>query len=433
MYPVDPDSTATTPPCLSVGGFFCTLNDTELLTEVSHLAARERQATGDLIAALIEVDRRRLYLGEGCSSLYTYCTHILHLSEHAAYGRIQAARASAKFPAILPLLIDGSVTLTAVVLLAPHLTEQNHQALLAAARHKSKRHVEQLVARLCPQPDVPSCIRRLAGGDTARLPCLATQCMGQPLAAGDGVPPDSEPAWRLLADGGATEGQTAGESSGPWDPGSSAAAHTSRSVLSPSAVVSPLSPERYRVQMTIGRETLERLRAVQDLLRHTLPNGDVAAIFDRALVLLHGELMKKKAAAAERPRRTAAPRTVEDTAKAGADAPRDAEDASESSEAPSTRETTDENHVATSRHIPAAVRRQVWARDQGRCAFVGSQGRCQETGFLEFHHLLPYAAGGETTVANIELRCRPHNRYEAERYFGPPGPLVIKESRARYG
>lgn len=430
MFPVHPDSAATTPPCVSPG-FFCTLDDTELLTEVSHLAARERQATGDLIAALIEVDRRRLYLGEGCSSLYTYCTHILHLSEHAAYGRIQAARASAKFPAILPHLIDGSVTLTAVVLLAPHLTEQNHRALLAAARHKSKRHVEQLVARLCPQRDAPSCIRRLSGGETARFPCLATQCTGQPLAEGEGVPADSEGAWCLFAEGGAADGHTDNQSRGPADPERSEVSHTSRSALSPSAVVSPLSPDRYRVQMTIGRETLERLRAVQDLLRHTIPNGDVAAIFDRALALLHGELMKKKAAATERPRHTPPPCTDGDTASP-ADAPRTQEDASESPEAPSTRDTTDENRGATSRHIPAAVRRQVWARDQGRCAFVGSQGRCTETGFLEFHHLLPYAAGGEATVANIELRCRPHNRYEAERYFGSTDPLVVKESRPAY-
>ena len=66
-----------------------------------------------------ELDVRRLYLGEGCSSLFTYCTQVLHLSEHAAYGRIEAARAARRFPVILELLTDGVVTLTAVTLLAP--------------------------------------------------------------------------------------------------------------------------------------------------------------------------------------------------------------------------------------------------------------------------------------------------------------------------
>jgi 5-methylcytosine-specific restriction endonuclease McrA len=71
-----------------------------------------------------------------------------------------------------------------------------------------------------------------------------------------------------------------------------------------------------------------------------------------------------------------------------------------------------------SRHVPAAVRREVWARDDGRCAFVGASGRCPETGFLEFHHVVPFAAGGATNAENLELRCQAHNAHEADRYFG---------------
>ena len=91
-----------------------------------------------MIALLSQLDARRLYLGEGCSSLFAYCTQVLHLSEHAAYGRIGAARTARKFPIVLDLLTDGSVTLTAVTLLSPHLTPLNHLELLNDARHKSK-------------------------------------------------------------------------------------------------------------------------------------------------------------------------------------------------------------------------------------------------------------------------------------------------------
>jgi hypothetical protein len=73
-----------------------------------------------------------------------------------------------------------------------------------------------------------------------------------------------------------------------------------------------------------------------------------------------------------------------------------------------------------SRHVPAAVRRAVWTRDGGRCAFVGANGRrCTERGFIEFHHTAPYAAGGAATVDSIELRCRAHNLYEGALDFGP--------------
>src|SRR5688572_3945619 len=104
---------------------------------------------------------RQKDLGQGCSSLFTYCTQVLHLSEHAAYGRIEAARAARKWPAVLELLADGSVHLTAIGLLAPHLTAENHQQVLAAARHRSKREVEEIVASLRPQPPVPASVRRL--------------------------------------------------------------------------------------------------------------------------------------------------------------------------------------------------------------------------------------------------------------------------------
>ena len=63
----------------------------------------------------------------------------------------------------------------------------------------------------------------------------------------------------------------------------------------------------------------------------------------------------------------------------------------------------------------------------GRCAFIGSTGRCRETGFLEFHHVEPYAAGGAATVGNIQLRCRAHNLYEASLFSGDGGHGV-KES-----
>jgi hypothetical protein len=93
--------------------------------------------------------------------LFCYCTQVLHVSEHAAYRRIEAARIARRFPVILDLLAEGTITLTAVGLVAAHLTPDNHRDVLEAVRHKSKREVEHLVAGLCPQPPVPSVIRKL--------------------------------------------------------------------------------------------------------------------------------------------------------------------------------------------------------------------------------------------------------------------------------
>jgi hypothetical protein len=59
-------------------------------------------------------------------------------------------------------------------------------------------------------------------------------------------------------------------------------------------------------------------------------------------------------------------------------------------------------------------------------SFVRATGRCSETGVLEFHHVVPYAAGGQVVVENIELRCRAHNAYESEQYVGT---LFVRERR----
>src|SRR5436190_18066209 len=103
------------------------LSNPQLIAETIRAAGGERESTTVLIGLLVELDARRLYLKEGFSSLFMYCTRVLRLSEHAAYHRIEAARAARQFPIILQMLADGTVTLTTVALLRPHLTVDNHQ------------------------------------------------------------------------------------------------------------------------------------------------------------------------------------------------------------------------------------------------------------------------------------------------------------------
>jgi hypothetical protein len=135
---------------------------------------------------------------------------------------------------------------------------------------------------------------------------------------------------------------------------------------------------------------------VQALARHTIPSGDPAEIFDRTLTLLLEDLERRRCAATSSPR-------------------------------------SSRGAAGGSRHIPAAVKREVWRRDQGRCAFVGRSGRCTERGFLEFHHVEPYAADGAATAANIQLRCRAHNVHEASLFFGSEAPECVREARPEHG
>jgi hypothetical protein len=130
------------------------------------------------------------------------------------------------------------------------------------------------------------------------------------------------------------------------------------------------------------RDQLERLAA---LMRSEVPDGDIAAIIERAVA------EKLERLEARRFAKTATPRKA--VSHGGSSRP--------------------------SRHIPAAVRRAVRARDRDRCRFVDEQGRrCSERHGLEFHHRRPYGVGGDHSPENISLLCPAHNRYLAELDYG---------------
>jgi HNH endonuclease len=331
------------------------LSDQDLLARITALAGKEREASVELVAHLAELDTRSsLYAADGYGSLFNYCTEVLRLSEDAACNRIYAARACRRFPAILDALASGALSLTSVRMLSSHLTPENHETVLRKASGRSRREIEALVAELAPRPDVPSSVRKLPSLTPAAPPALSATAL----------PPESAPPVSV--------------------PAALPAARRS--------IVETTSPQRYRVQFTIGKESHDKLRRVQALLRREIPDGDPGAIFDRAIALLLERVEKEKLGAATKPR---APRAI----RPGTD---------------------NSSGRLTSRHTPSHVKRSAWQHDGGQCAYVSKDGRrCTERAFLEFHHIRPYALGGPTSTENISLRCRRHNQYEAELVFGP--------------
>jgi hypothetical protein len=320
------------------------LSDGALLARLAVLALGEREATVEVIGHLAELDARRAHLGEGPGSVSAYCRDVLGYSEDAAWSRAATANVVRRFPVVLGWLADGSLNLTVVRMLRPVLASGDPLAVLEEARRRTKSEVELIVRRLDPRPDVPSTIRKVPPATVTQPLLLQPETEDNPSPVAAQLPPRPAPALR--------------------------------------PIVAPLTPERYRVEFTVSKETRDKLRRVQDLLCREIRNGDPAAIFDRALDVLLEKVEKKKLAA------TAKPRPAQGSAR-------------------------------RSRYIPADIRRTVSLRDQGRCAFVGPRGRCSATRFLEWHHVQPFADQGPPTVENISLRCRAHNVYESERVFGP--------------
>src|SRR6266852_1049536 len=128
------------------------LSDPDLLAGTHELVDHSLCTEADLLVYLSEIDERKLYADRAFPSMFAFCVGELRFSEDAAYSRIMVARASRRLPAMIEATRSGQVHLTGLRLLAPHLTAENHCEVLAEAAGRTKREIEELVARLAPQP-----------------------------------------------------------------------------------------------------------------------------------------------------------------------------------------------------------------------------------------------------------------------------------------
>ncbi len=353
------------------------LSDSAVLRGLASLVAQDCVTTAAMLAHLAEVDARKLYLPAAYPSMFAYCVGELRVSEDAAFRRLRAARTARAFPMIFPAVAGGRLSLSAVLVLAPYLTRESAAGLVAAAEHKSKAGLEQLLAERFPQPDLEACVRALAPSSapahiTPSPVAPSTACGTAAIIPDQGQPNVGSAARNQLAPApvGTPLSPDASPRMGP---------------LPARCVLTPIAPQRFALQVTLSQETHDKLRYAQALLGHAVPSGDIAQVLERALDALIGRLEKRRFAACAQSR----PRTG---LRRGGSNPRS---------------------------IPARVRREVWQRDQGRCTFVSDRGRrCEAVRFLEFDHVTPVARGGESNLAGLRLRCRAHNQHAAERVFG---------------
>src|SRR5688500_1961972 len=288
------------------------LSDRDLLARIESLARTEREATAELVGHLAALELRpSLYAAEGHGSLFDYCVHALRLSEDAACTRIKVARVCRRFPVILDLLHSAEISPTAVRMLAPHLTVENHEVILARATSKRLPDIQAVVAALAPRAVVPASVRQPHSNlAPARPPALPRANLGAPSgpepatesAATDGPGPGAEPASTTDARGpsaaidSGVSGAVVGIVPGAEDEAKAfelvaavpSVPRTARPVLEAS------SPQRYRVQFTIGQETHDAVMRLKALMRRELPDGDLAAIFDQGVRLLLEKVEKAK-------------------------------------------------------------------------------------------------------------------------------------------
>jgi hypothetical protein len=264
------------------------LSNHELLERVRDAVKAERSSVANVILLLIELDRRRLYTGEACDSLWSYCVERLNYSNDEAEKRVRVARLASRYPAVLDELRAGSIHLTGLYMLARYVTAENRDELLALARGKSKRALEQLLAERFPKSRVPD-----------RFHPVQEQLENAALVLG-------RPGTGAASNGSGAAGTAAAVTNSGTAP-VPLCSDATRSA-EPAGALKPLSASHWSVQFTVTREVAAKIEHAWALASHALENGSLPALFERAIdALIEKETKRRLGAGNPRARRALEP------------------------------------------------------------------------------------------------------------------------------
>ena len=152
------------------------------------------------------------------------------------------------------------------------------------------------------------------------------------------------------------------------------------------ATAEPLTADLRRLHVTVSKRFMEKIDAARDALSHSHPGADVEEILEAGLDLLM-ERAAKRRGLVEKPRAPKAPSA--------------------------------DIEPANPRHVPAAVRREVFLRDGGRCRWATADGGvCGSTHRVQLDHVVPVGRGGTSTVTNLRVLCDFNNHLAARQAYG---------------
>jgi len=169
--------------------------------------------------------------------------------------------------------------------------------------------------------------------------------------------------------------------------------------------------QKLRIQSLANKEFMKKYEEARALLSQRLSDTSFENVFETLIE----EFLERHSPARRKARRDTRKTTNRPT-------PRKPRKAAAPNEAQPERPTVASRHANSkrhSRHIPAAVRDEVFARDKGCCTYIGKTGkRCGSIQALQIDHIKPFTRGGANTASNLRLLCAKHNRLAAEEVLG---------------
>ena len=395
------------------------LSDDRLLARTKELSGIEHHLEVVVIDHLREIQKRRLYLRRGFSSLFDYTVRELGYSDAAAWRRLKAMRLCSDFDGVRERLQDGSMTLNAA-------------AQLQNAFDRQERDRDR-AARSAPGGD--------GFGDAAQSQDGSAPGPAQP-AERKPAPVLDRSARRALVE------QAAGKSSRQV---MKLLAEVDPVLAAPADRVRPLGAGRWEIKAVIDDECRRGLERLRGLLSHVDPHMTLGQIVGRLVqegLDRHDPARpprrRRTGARAAGAKRTSAAKTQADSARDAASAAKQAgpapkQEASSDSAAPSaakvsTQPTAQPGDGAASRR-PTAARNARTLRQRSRrptplrhrrrrhCASAGRLRRARS----RLRRRLPNF-GGE---GGLRDRPRHPGGGQARGLAARPGPLQLRRPHQR--
>jgi 5-methylcytosine-specific restriction endonuclease McrA len=361
------------------------LSRQELLETTAKLVAEERRVTAELITFLQEIERRKLHLELGYSSMYDFLTKGHGFSESAAARRLLTLRLTNDVPHVVQAIETGKLTLSTASQLGHFLKNEKKAGKVYTPAQKtelalklqgmSSRDCERELFKISPVSVIQKeSTRAVSATDTEIKFIVGAEFMAK-----------FEKLKALLAHKSSRLG------------GLSYAQVFDHLMDRELKRVDPLASGR--VQKNKPEQSAETVKA------ETVKAETVKAETEQKPTASAGQNNIIKDDALIR----SAPNVLNNESRAN------------SLESSSSQVNSDNPKRTYRPHIPLADRREIWKRAGGKCEYCDPKTgrRCNSDWALQIDHAKPLGQGGAHGLANFRLTCCKHNKFLAEKAYGP--------------
>ena len=326
----------------------------ELDRSAEKLVVAEHGNTARLIAHIAEMSSRKAALELGYENLFDYCHRRLNLSEGAVPARIHVANVSRKLPELLAALAENRISLTVASLLAPHVTRDNVNQLIADCAGKTRKATEEYLVTIRPKPVFAPSIRRQPQRAPKPAPAPSPQLESKALPS-----PEPQPA-------------PTPKTSPP--------------------ILQPAEPEVFNFRFSANREFKEKFERLAEVVGVENAQQQMAELFEKALdIALDKKDPKRKLERREKR----------------------AKSKSRSNEIPKTEHPATSRYVPSEVTERVFARGEYQCEHRGPTGI-----RCTSRTGLQIDHVRPFGIYRSHDERYLRLLCPKHNRLAAERVYG---------------